>query len=119
MPIVDAANSDTLSILLGTSAAAKTDEAIIERPPLPGVVYRAFITHPSSPGPAVLAIAHRENGKVVVDFLRGGLINFETATLLWAYHIDAITSAESDEPAEAMLHAMAGVISLLQLEFMR
>jgi len=115
--------NDTLRQLLGVpgkNTNTSSTEDVLERPPVPGITYRAFIVSliPGAPNYA-LAIGHAAaDGRIVIDLARDNLICFETSTLLWTYKIDAVTTVDSDAPETAKLHAMAGVISLLQLEAM-
>jgi hypothetical protein len=95
--------------------AACMDKDVTERPPQPGQRYRAFVVHPSKPGPQTLAIGHREGEKRVVDLLRDGLTIAQAAELVKAYGIMQVTGAADDEDDKA-LHAIAGVVSLLQDE---
>jgi hypothetical protein len=91
------------------------DKDTTERSPQPGQRYRAFVVHPSRPGPQTSAIGHREGEKCVVDLLRYGLTIAQAAELVKAYGIEQVTGAANDEDDKG-LHAIAGVISLLQDE---
>jgi hypothetical protein len=93
--------------------AACMDKGTTERPPKPEQRYRAFVVHPSKPGPQTLAIGHREGEKVVVDLLRDGLTITQAAELVKGYGIERVTGAANDEDDKA-LHAIVGVVSLLQ-----
>jgi hypothetical protein len=91
------------------------DQNVTERRPQPGRRYRAFVVHPSKPGPQILAIGHCEGEKIVVDLLRDGLTIAQAAELVKAYGIERVTGAENDDD-DSMLHAIAGVVSLLRAE---
>jgi hypothetical protein len=84
-----------------------------ERAPQPGQRYQAFVVHPSKPGPQTLAIGHREGEKFIVDLLRDGLTIAQAAELVKAYGLEQVTGAANDDDDKA-LHAIAGVIRLLQ-----
>lgn len=92
---------------------ASTDQDVTERPPQPGLSYRAFVVHPSRPSPQTLAIGHREADRFVVDLLRDGLAIAQVVELVKAYSIDQVTGAENDEN-DNLPHAIAGVVSLLR-----
>jgi hypothetical protein len=86
-----------------------------ELPPVPGRHYAAFVVHPRSPGPLVLAIAHKEGGQFVVDLVRGGLTLPQAAKLVTAYGIGRVAVADDEgDSSFSLAHAVAGSIEVLR-----
>jgi hypothetical protein len=83
-----------------------------ERPHVPGWRYVAFVLHPLHPGPIVIAIAHVEGCKRVLDVARNGISIDDSAALLKRYGIDRITGAVDDGEGDALAHAVAGALVL-------
>jgi hypothetical protein len=93
-----------------------TDKGVTVRPPIAGISYSAFAVHPPCPpGPIVLAIGHRANGKYVVDLVEQYPSIVDAASALKPYGVSEVTGAESDTIDEdGHAHAVAGVLSLLR-----
>jgi hypothetical protein len=89
-----------------------TDKDVTERPPQPGLHYKAFVVHPSKPGPQTLVIGHCEDDKVVIDLMRDGLTIAQAAELVKIYDINTVTGGVNDDD-DTMLHAVAGVVDEL------
>ncbi len=89
------------------------DKDVTERPPRPGITYKAFVVHPRRPGPQTLAIGHCEGDTRVVDLLRDRLTIAEAVELCKAYGIDKVTGQELDDPGVNLIEATAGLISVL------
>ncbi len=93
-----------------------TDKGVTERPPVEGVSYAAFVVHPPRPGNLFgLAIAHRAGEKFIVDVVKGDISITDAAPVLKRYGISTVTGAVGDE-ADALAHAVAGVLSELRLQ---
>ena len=92
------------------------DKGVTERPPVAGVSYAAFAVHPPQPGNLLgLAIAHCEGGKFIVDVVRENISFAEAAAVLARYGVSKASAAVGDE-ADALVHAVAGVVYELQRE---
>jgi hypothetical protein len=87
------------------------DHGVTARLPVAGVLYVGFVVHAAEPGrPVVLAIAHREGGKIVQDLISAGLTVAETAKLAKAYGITGLEGAVSEGDGLDLAHATLGVI---------
>jgi hypothetical protein len=94
---------------------ACVDHGVTERPPMPGQRYAGFAVHPRKPVPVVLAIAHQDGERFVIDLLRDGLTIEQAANLLKAYGIYTVTGADDEgDSRTSHAHAVAGVIGVLQ-----
>jgi hypothetical protein len=92
------------------------DKGVTERPPVAGVRYEAFEVHPPSPGNLLgFAIAHRTGDKFIVDVVKGDISIPDAAAILKRYRISKITGDVGEE-ADALAHAVAGVVNLLATE---
>jgi hypothetical protein len=89
---------------------------VSKRAPIHGQRYRAFVVHPSEPGPLVLAIGHCARARYVVDLLRGGLDVAQSVGLLKTYGVHAVTGAVSDDD-DKHAHAVAGLVNILSVDF--
>jgi hypothetical protein len=93
---------------------ACTMKGVTELPPVAGMSYAAFAVHPPHRGNLLaLAIGHRDGEKIVVDLIREDLGVAAAACELKRYGISNVAGAVGDE-ADALAHATAGVIHLLQ-----
>lgn len=99
---------------------ACTDKGVTEWPPVAGVKYKAFQVHTlRRPGHVLgFAIAHREGEMRIVDVVKGDISIPDAAVVCQRYGITKITGAVGDE-ADALAHAVAGVISELGDEVMQ
>ena len=96
------------------SIDACIDKGVTERPPIEGMSYKAFAVHPHHPGNLLgLAIAHCKGDKFVVDVVREDISVANAAAVMKRYGISEVTGAEGDK-ADALAHAVAGVINILQ-----
>jgi hypothetical protein len=95
---------------------ACTDKGVTVRPPIAGMSYSAFVVHPPRPpGPIVMAIAHRADGKYIVDLVDEYPSIADAVSVLKPYGVSEVTGAESDTIDEdGYAHAVAGVLSLLR-----
>jgi len=92
---------------------ACTDNVSV-RPPIAGMSYAAFAVHPPRPGPVVLAIGHRADGKYIVDLVDQYLTVAAAAAVLHPYGVTKVIGAESNTIDEdGHVHAVAGLISVL------
>jgi hypothetical protein len=90
------------------------DKGVTERPPVKGIAYAAFAVHPQRPGNLLgLAVAHRDGGMVIVDLVKGDIGFAEAAAVLESYGVTRAAAAVGDE-ADALAHAVAGVVHELQ-----
>jgi hypothetical protein len=90
------------------------DKGVTECAPVAGVSYAAFAVHPSQPGNLLgLAVAHHAGGKFVVDLVRADISVADAAVVLKRYGISQVSGAAGDA-ADALVHAVAGVIFELQ-----
>jgi hypothetical protein len=74
-----------------------------ERPPVPGFRYAAFVVHPPSPGPVILAIAHREGRNGILDVIRESIEVGTSAELLKRYGIGRVVGAPDE--GDGLAHA--------------
>jgi hypothetical protein len=92
------------------------DKGVTERPPVAGVSYAAFAVHPPEPGNLLaLAIAHRGGEKYIVDVVKDDISVVDAAAVLHSYGVTQVTGDVGDE-ADALAHAVAGVVNLLATE---
>ena len=90
------------------------DKGVTERAPVVGVSYAAFAVHSPQPGNLLgLAVAHRRGARVVVDLVKGDIGFAEAAAVLESYGVRRAAAAVGDE-ADALTHAVAGVVHELQ-----
>jgi hypothetical protein len=87
-----------------------TEASTVERPPVPGWSYAAFVVHPLRPGPVVLAIAHCEGTKLVLDVLRENITIEECCGVVKRYGIWRVTGAR--EEGDSLAHATLGALLL-------
>ncbi len=93
---------------------ACVDTGVTERPPVAGASYAAFaVTPPHRGNVLALAIAHREDEKVIVDVIKDDLDVAEVADMLARYGVSRLSGAEGDE-SDALAHAVAGVFQELR-----
>jgi hypothetical protein len=93
-----------------------TDKGVTERPPVAGVSYAAFAVHPPEPGNLLaLAIAHRGGDKYIVDVVKDDISVVDAAAVLGRYGVTQVTG-DIGEEADALAHAVAGVVNLLATE---
>jgi hypothetical protein len=85
---------------------------VTERPPVPGWRYVAFVVHPPQPGPVILALAHAEGRKRVLDVIREGIAIADCAALVKRYGIDRVVGATDEGEGDSLAHAAAGALSL-------
>jgi hypothetical protein len=89
------------------------DKGVTERPPIAGVSYAAFAVHPAESGNLLaLAVAHRGGDKFIVDVVKDDISVAEAADVLHRYGITRVSGGVGDE-ADALAHAVAGVVNLL------
>jgi hypothetical protein len=92
------------------------DEGVMERLPVAGISYAAFSVHPLRPGNLLaLAVAHRDDRKYeyIIDVVREDISIADAAAVLGRYGISQLVGDVGGEH-EAVGHAVAGVIKLLQ-----
>jgi hypothetical protein len=95
---------------------ACTDKGVKERPPVAGISYAAFVVHPPHPGNLLaLAIAHRGGDKFIVDVVKDDISVADSVAVLGRYGISQVTGDVGNE-ADALAHAVAGVINLLRVQ---
>jgi hypothetical protein len=86
------------------------DRGAQERPPVPGWAYVAFVVHPHGAAPVVLAIAHREGTKAVLDVIRESISVADSAGLVKRYGITKVTSAPDEGQGDSLAHAACGAM---------
>jgi hypothetical protein len=78
--------------------------------------YVAFAVHSPEPGPLLaVAIAHRENGDIVVEAVKEHISVDDCAAVLKGYGISRVHGDVGD-PSDAGAHAVLGAINLLSLQ---
>lgn len=84
---------------------------VTERRPMRGQHYAGFVVHPKQPGPIRL---DKSGDQFVIDLIRDRLTAEQSAHLLKAYGIDQVTGADDEgDSSDSLVHAIAGVISVL------
>jgi hypothetical protein len=95
---------------------ASVDRGVKERPPVAGILYAAFAVHPPEPGNLLaLAVAHCGDDKYIVDVIKDDISVVDAAAVLHSYGVTQVTGDVGDE-ADALAHAVAGVVNLLATE---
>jgi hypothetical protein len=90
------------------------DKGVTERPPVVGMSYAAFEVHAARQGNLLgMAIAHRDGDRFVVDVVRQNISIADAAAVLKRYGIAEVTGAVGSKD-DALAHAVAGAINLLQ-----
>jgi len=85
-----------------------------ELPPVVGRTYAAFaVTPPESGDLLALVVAHRGDGKIVVDLAREDLTIAEASQVLRRYGVSDVAGAV-DDGSDASARATAGAIFLLR-----
>ena len=81
-----------------------------DQPPNPELTYFAFVVHPPSPGPVVLAITHCDGTDIELDVLRDDIEIDDCVCLLKQYGIDNVAGSPGGGGSSARPHAVAGAI---------
>ncbi len=92
--------------------ASAVQPGVLERPPVFGWSYVAFVVRPQHPGPVVLAIAHREGTKVVLDAIRESISVADCAILVKRYGITHVTGAPDEGQGDSLAYAACGAMLL-------